>query len=360
MHISDIATWCKIDFEDFYANPLNCAGHLYLNESEVKDLVIPNSVTSIGNYAFWKCKSLVSVTIPNSVTSIGDNAFLGCSSLTSISLPNSIIKIGGSKSVGNGGLFTDCSSLISVSIPDGVIEIGTYAFSNCSSLTSVNIPNSVKLIDRSAFQGCGGLTSIKVDWNRPLAISNEVFGGVNKASCTLYVPKGTATMFMSAPIWSEFVNIVEYEDGEDAHYITIRMGDGGVLKQSVELGKTYTYAVSADEGWEVNTLTFDGEDMTALLMDGQFSTPVITGDVELNVVFKQKGNDIKGRSADSQVKVYASGKSIIVKGADENAPVNVYGTNGVLVKSAVGNTTLSLEQGVYIVKVGKESFKVGL
>ena len=63
---------------------------------------------------------------------------------------------------------------------------------------------------------------------------------------------------------------------------------------------------------------------------------------------------------DSKVKVYASNKSITVKGADDNSPVNVYNTNGVLVKSAVGNTTLSLEQGVYIVKVGKESFKVGL
>ena len=239
-----------------------------------------------------------------------------------------------------------------------VTSIGDNAFYRCG-LTSVVIPNSVTSIESSAFS-CKGLTSIKVGWNRPLAISNDVFYAVNKTECTLYVPKGTATMFMSAPIWSEFVNIVEYEDGEDAHYITIRMGDGGVLKQSVELGKTYTYAVSADEGWEVNTLTFDGEDMTALLMEGQFSTPVLIRDAELNVVFKQKGNDIKGRSADSQVKVYASGKSIIVKGADENAPVNVYGTNGVLIKSAVGNTTLSLEQGVYIVKVGKESFKVGL
>ena len=54
-------------------------------------------------------------------------------------------------------------------------------------------------------------------------------------------------MYMSAPVWMEFVNIVEYEDGANAHYITIRMGDGGVLKQSVERGKTYTYTICADD-----------------------------------------------------------------------------------------------------------------
>ena len=71
VHISDIAAWCKIDFDDFNSNPLSYAHHLYLNGEEVKDLVIPNSVTSIGDYAFYRCSALTSVTIGNSVTSIG-------------------------------------------------------------------------------------------------------------------------------------------------------------------------------------------------------------------------------------------------------------------------------------------------
>ena len=210
------------------------------------------------------------------------------------------------------------------------------------------------------FSGYKNLTSVKVEWSRPLA------GGANsieedvKKNAPLYVPKGTAMMYMSAPGWSEFVNILEYEDGQDAHYITIRMGDGGVLKQSVEVGQTYTYAVSADEGWEVNTLTFDGKDMTSLLMDGQFSTPVITSSAELNVVFKEIGTNVKEMPSLSEVKVYASNKSITVAGAEEKEQVVVYGINGVPVTSAVGNTTFSLESGVYIVKVGEETFKVRL
>ena len=182
-----------------------------------------------------------------------------------------------------------------------------------------------------------------------------------KKNATLYVPKGTAMMYMAAAGWSEFVNIMEFEDGEDAHYITIRTGDGGVVKQSVEVGKIYTYIISADEGWSVNTLTFDGKDVTGQMLDGQYSTPVITGNAELNVVFKKdeanEGNSVAVRS---DVKVYASNRNITVSGANDHALVKVYSTNGALVKSATGNTTLPIGEGIYIVKVGKETFKIRL
>ena len=80
VYITDLAAWCMIAF----SNPLPCAYHLYLNGEEIKDLVIPNNVTSIGDYAFDKCSGLTSVTIPNYVTSIGDCAFDNCSGLTSV------------------------------------------------------------------------------------------------------------------------------------------------------------------------------------------------------------------------------------------------------------------------------------
>ena len=94
VHISDIAAWCNIDFGIYYSNPLGYAHHLYLNGEEVKDLVIPNGVTSIVESAFDGCSGLTSVTIPNSVTSIGDNAFSYCSGLTSVTIPNSVTSIG--------------------------------------------------------------------------------------------------------------------------------------------------------------------------------------------------------------------------------------------------------------------------
>lgn len=223
-------------------------------------------------------------------------------------------------------------------------------------MTSITIPKSVTSLGDWAISGCSGLTFVKVEWNYPLAISDYRFT-VNR-SATLYVPKETAWRYKAASVWKEFKNIQEYGDDEDAHYITIRMGEGGVLKQMVETGNTYIYMVEADEGWEVNTLTFNGKDMTALLLNGQFSTPVITGSSELNVVFKQRSTEVKERVADTDVKVYVNGRTLTVRGADEDAEVHIYTTGGMNVTSAKGNATLTLDSGIYIVKVGKDTFKV--
>ena len=94
VHISDIAAWCNIDFAGLDSNPFSYAHHLYLNGEEVKDLVIPNSVTSIGNKAFSSCTGLTSVTIGNSVKSIGYEAFEYCTGLISVTIGNSVTSIG--------------------------------------------------------------------------------------------------------------------------------------------------------------------------------------------------------------------------------------------------------------------------
>ena len=115
VHISDLASWCNIDFDytSPSSNPLCYANNLYLNGKLVTELVIPEDVTKINSYAFYGCTGLTSVTIPNSVTSIGSYAFRGCSSLTSITIPNS------------------------------VISIGYYAFESCTGLKEVHISDLV-------------------------------------------------------------------------------------------------------------------------------------------------------------------------------------------------------------------------
>ncbi len=161
VYISDIAAWCGIDFGDSGANPLSCAPNLYLNGKLVTDLVIPDSVTSIGSSAFEGCSGLTSVTIPDSVTSIGSYAFYCCTGLTSVTIGNSATSIGI-------GVFAGCSGLTSITIPDSVTSIGWYAFSGCTSLTSVTIPDSVTSIGIDAFSGCTGLTSIVVEEGNPV------------------------------------------------------------------------------------------------------------------------------------------------------------------------------------------------
>ena len=116
---------------------------------------IPNSVSSIGNRAFYGCGSLTSVTIPDSVTTIGEYAFYDCDSLISVTIGDSVPGIGERA-------FSSCSSLTSVTIGDSVTSIGEYAFSYCTSLTSVTIPDSVTTIGDDAFYHCTSLQSVTI------------------------------------------------------------------------------------------------------------------------------------------------------------------------------------------------------
>ena len=141
-------------------------------------VTIPDSVTSIGNFAFSGCEGLTNITIPNSVTCIGMKVFGGCSGLTSITIPNSVTSIDegafefcssltsiflpdGITSIGVGA-FVNCESLTDITIPDGVTNIGDWAFEECSNLTSITIPSSVTNIGIRAFDGCSNLTSITI------------------------------------------------------------------------------------------------------------------------------------------------------------------------------------------------------
>ena len=114
---------------------------------------IPDSVTSIGKYAFYYCTSLTSVTIPDSVTSIGDGAFSHCTYLTSVTIPDSVTSIGEYA-------FWDSRSLTSVTIPDSVTSICDHTFDGCTYLASVTIPDSVTSIGAWAFNDCLSLANV--------------------------------------------------------------------------------------------------------------------------------------------------------------------------------------------------------
>ncbi len=113
----------------------------------VRDVIIPDGITTVSGYAFYECSTLTSVTIPDSVTSIGSWAFYDCDSLTSVTIPDGLTSIGY-------GAFENCTSLTSVTIPDSVTSIDSWAFNGCGSLTSVTIPDSVTSIGDYAFAYC--------------------------------------------------------------------------------------------------------------------------------------------------------------------------------------------------------------
>ena len=174
--------------------------------SSLTSITIPDSVTSIGNFAFEWCSGLSSITLSNNITSIGDFAFHGCP-LTSITIPDSVTSIGemafhscsNLKSITipdsvtsiESAVFYNCTSLTSITIPDSVTSIGEYTFSECSSLTSITIPDSVTSIGRYAFKNCRSLQTISLSCKSSLKKSD--FGEqANLVSYTSHTLKKTA------------------------------------------------------------------------------------------------------------------------------------------------------------------------
>ena len=129
VYIDDLAAWCAIAFSDQFANPLYYANRLYLNGSQLTDLVIPGSPASIGSYTFCGLSTLKSVTIPGDV-SFARHAFYGCRSLASATFRS------GTNTISN-NMFNNCSNLKTVTIPKSVTTISTNAFVLCKSLTDV-------------------------------------------------------------------------------------------------------------------------------------------------------------------------------------------------------------------------------
>ena len=181
--ITDISFWCKIEFTDFDSNPLYYAHHLYLNDTEITDLVIPNSVTSIGNNTFYGCSGLKSVTFPGSVTSIGASAFNGCTGLTSVKITDisSWCKIEFTDFDSNPlyyahHLYLNDTEITDLVIPNSVTSLGTSAFENCSALESATIGTGVPALPQRVFYGCKSLASLSIP-NNVASIGNNAFAG---------------------------------------------------------------------------------------------------------------------------------------------------------------------------------------
>ena len=238
-----------------------------------KNTIIPNSVTSIGDYAFYGCTGLTVIDIPKSVTTIGQWAFTYCSGLTNLTISDSVTSIGVAAFMGCSGLtsivipnsiktieansFTLCKGLTGIEIPDSVTRIGEFAFSHCSAMTSLTIGESVSSIARGAFMGCSGLTRIDIpnsvdsigynafaDCNNltnfrfgnsvtfidsevfvgctnlasiesyikdpnQVTLRTNVFKGIPKETCILHVPNGTKELYMNADQWKDFATIID-------------------------------------------------------------------------------------------------------------------------------------------------------
>ena len=171
-----------------------------------KNTIIPNSVTSIGEWAFSYCYGLTSITIPNSVIAIGNGAFEGCIGLTSVDIANSVTSIGRYA-------FYSCEGLTSITIPNSVTAIGSNAFFWCTGLTSIVIPNSVTSIGNEAFENCWRLTDVYcyIADLSGVSCGNELFYkeyNGDYSNRTLHVLQGTADAYRADENWHPYFGLI--------------------------------------------------------------------------------------------------------------------------------------------------------
>ena len=357
--------------------------------SGLTSVVIPNSVTTIGNYAFYNCKGLTSINIPNSVTSIGESSFCACRGLTSLTIPNSLTYISGSA-------FEECSGLITVTIPSSVTTIGLRSFRNCTSLTSVTIPNSLSIIGTQAFNGCSSLTTVTLgsginkintqafsDCKELKDIyclkesnpwtSSDAFKDSYIEYATLHVPANSINVYKTAVPWKNSKNIVALDgetteakkcatptisyqwgqlsfscDTEGVTFVT-NITDADIKTHydaSIYLTATYNISVYATkDGYENSDVT------TATLswLDGELET------------------DISGGVANVRAKpvlIQSNGSTLSIAGLDEGTAISVYDISGKMVGSTTAasdktNISTSLRPGeISLVKIGSKTIKV--
>ena len=263
VYVSDLSSWCGIDFMDFVANPLSYAGELFLNGLPVRNLVIPSGITTVKDYLFINCPFIESVVIHKDVTDIAHSAFMGCNSLKRVEFdtPSVAPWFSGNLSVNEillgknvtdvaDGAFGGClslkrvefncpsvapwfngnTSLAEVSFGSGVTNVDADALKGCMALKKVEIDTdsvgawmngllsveelvlseNVRCIEKDALDGCTGIKKIYVSAPTPPEVLKGNFKRRHYNNAELYVSKGYLDVYSDADVWEKFDNIMEY------------------------------------------------------------------------------------------------------------------------------------------------------
>ena len=244
--------------------------------TSLASVTIGNSVTSIGYQAFYGCTKLNKFIVPNENANYSaiDGVFFNKKATTLISYPNakgSTYTIPNSVTSIGDYAFSECTSLTSVTIPNSVTSIGVNSFYKCTSLASVTIPNSVTSIGSTAFSGCTKLTEIHCKKATPMILASDAtcFSGVNKSTCKLYVPKGSYSSYWAATIWGDFLNIIEENDTDGIN--TITSDDLSISSSSEGIN------INSDKTIEASLYNVSGQCVYKGTISGEVTIPVENG-----------------------------------------------------------------------------------
>ena len=235
--------------------------------NNIKYIVLPEGLTSIGEWAFYLCASVTSISIPEGVSSIGVRAFCNCSSLTSISIPNSVTSIGERA-------FYSCYNLASVTLSTNLSKIDKYLFGQCRTLTAITIPNNVTAIENGAFSGCSSLDSVSIEATNPPVLSGS---STFSSSPTCYIPCGTLAAYQSSSWAQQVGSFVEQCDGNDNNQSLISVTDG-TLSDWDKLPMEYLFETKCVEGasWDALKSVKVYADLTYINLVVEWDTEIVT------------------------------------------------------------------------------------
>ena len=309
----NVPDWCRITFVNGYSNPLHMAHNLYINNTLITSLRIPEGVDKIKKFSFSGATCFSSLTLPNTLTSIQYGAFARCEGLSG-----------------------------SLEIPDAVTSLDGYAFGSCKRISSLTLPRALDTIYFSAFNGCTGLSEIHCRNNVAPVLQNNVFDSVSN-NIPIYVPCGSSYSYSTS--WNDnFYRFVE-NDIRFAAYAS------DALKGYVDI----LAAPTCDDSYaKVNAVAHSGYRFDHW-SDGETSNPrvfTVTEDIEIIAYFSPDGTQDIMNIAIDKINVYSHGNEIVIKGCDgENALV--YDVMGRVIHSGATDGPIHVQAaGVYMVKVG--------
>ena len=263
--------------------------------NNIKYIVLPEGLTSIGEWAFYLCASVTSISIPEGVSSIGVRAFCNCSSLTSISIPNSVTSVGERA-------FYSCYNLASVTLSTNLSKIDKYLFGQCRTLTAITIPNNVTAIENGAFSGCSSLDSVSIEATTPPVLSGS---STFSSSPVCYIPCGTLAAYQSSSWAQQVGSFVEQCDDNDNNQSLISVTDA-TLSDWDNLPMEYLFETKCVEGasWDALKSVKVYADLTYINLVVEWDTEIVTDltSVPFHVYFNVDNDAPTGGFGDQWIK----------------------------------------------------------
>lgn len=387
--------------------------------TDITSIILPNSITALGNICFRLCHNLTSVKLPDNITSLGDETFMTCSKLSVIELPKKLISLGqycfmncnitkltlpnSITTIGQGcfyscsnletvtlpqnitnlpaSCFRDCKKLSGITLHEGIVSLGESCFTGCSSLTSIKLPKSINKITGSMFNGCfencSNLSEVTCLWNNldDIDVANCTFNNIF-SEARLYIPKGTTEIYKAKEPWSNFKYIIEEnditEDAEKCQTPTISYSDKKLTFTSLTEGAKYHYTIT-DDDVKTEAYSEDGIiDLSASYKisvyasaDGYKNSDRATATLYFINAGLENTTGVVQIEQQRGVLISTNGGYISVSGLDDNEKVYLYNLQGISLAegtACAGTATLNAgnEKGIVIVKIGEQSIKVKL